>query len=179
MRTSAGDLEIVLEDIERALQAQLWYMALAVTLSIPDICSLLQRDEQTDGWPKEEKYVRWFDTFMGPKYGFFSGQDCYRVRGGVLHKGRFGHPKAKYDRVLFGVPGGRRIRELLSENNGGIMETALHLDLVTFCQEMIDCARSWYIMMKDDPNVKANMPYLVRFRPYGVSPHIVGVPIIA
>src|SRR5665213_2961362 len=58
-------LEMIFRDIERALEAKLWYLALAVTLSIPDICSLL---ELNDGWSNCNIFAAWFDKHVGKSY---------------------------------------------------------------------------------------------------------------
>lgn len=179
MRPSAGPLEIILSDIEKALQAELWYVALAVTLSLPDICSLLELPEEERS--KRRKYAAWFDRNMGRHYRFLTGDDCYSLRGGVVHHGKFGHVQARYDRIGFTFPGRNRPRigELLSEDNGGIKESMLVLDVEMFCSTMLAAVREWFTANANNPVVLANLPNVVRTQLHGVPPHIVGVPVIA
>jgi hypothetical protein len=99
-------LKLILRDINAALNAKLWFMAIAVTLSIPDICSLLELDYEKDGWSKQHKYAAWFDQWVKNKIRMMTGQDCYRLRGGVLHNARFHHPKDPNKRYIFILPGG-------------------------------------------------------------------------
>ncbi len=39
------ELEAIFREIEKALEAKLYYLAMAVSLSIPDICACLERDQ--------------------------------------------------------------------------------------------------------------------------------------
>lgn len=116
---------------------------------------------------------------MGRHYTQFTGNDCYSVRGGVLHHGKFGHEKARYDRLGFTLPSRTTLTESLSIACGDFEGSVLSLDLVMFCQNMIEAVRSWYGRKEHDPLVQANLPNLVRFRPEGIQSHAWGVPIIA
>jgi hypothetical protein len=55
----------------------------------------------------------------------------------------------------------------------------LHLDVVRFCQTIMDSARKWVISKAGDPFIERNLPNLVRYRPNGLPPFSVGVPTIA
>jgi hypothetical protein len=55
----------------------------------------------------------------------------------------------------------------------------LQLDLMMFCNQMIEAAQRWYDERHHDEVVAANLANLVRFRPEGIFPHFVGVPVIA
>jgi len=174
--TEPHPLEMVLRDIERALDAGLWYLALAVSLSIPDICSLLELEE---GWSNGNIFAAWFDKHVGKAYTNFTGEDCYKVRGGVLHKGQFGHKKLRYDRIFFSISPSIVLRETMGTNIGGLPGTVLSLDLILFCRTMVKAARAWAKATESDPIVVANLPSLVRLRPDGLPPYIVGLPVIA
>ena len=47
-------MELILKEIERALDAKLYYLALQASLTLPDICGALQSD---DGVAKNYKYI--------------------------------------------------------------------------------------------------------------------------
>lgn len=55
----------------------------------------------------------------------------------------------------------------------------LQLDVVLFCQAIMNAARAWAIAKADDPYVQKNLPFLVRYRPDGLPPFSIGVPTIA
>ena len=171
-------LETIFRDIERAIDAQLYYAAIALALSVPDICALLE-DEPGKAWSTEKKYVAWCEKNLDGRFHYLTALDIWRLRGGVLHQGSFfGHPKSRFNAVLFTLPNPQN--NTFHENHfegGG--KRAFNLDTVTFCSEIIDAARKWYEARKDDPSVSANINNLVRYRPNGLSPYMVGMPLIA
>ena len=95
-----------LDQVETAANmAQLYYLTLAGTLVIPDMCGAL---ESADGEATGAKYIAWVDTWVVPAYwdGFLTGADCYRFRCSFLHQGRTQHPMGSY-RLMFLEPGVR------------------------------------------------------------------------
>jgi hypothetical protein len=170
-------LEQILGDIEKALAAEFHYLAIAVSLTVPDICAALECD------PAQRReigktYIAWCKTNLEPNYKHFTAEDCYRLRCGVIHEGKFGHPKTPYDNVYFGVP---NTREFV--NHDGLItwngKTGLQLDARMFCETMIAAARGWLVSSATNPNVSTNMPHLVHLRPEGLPPFVNGVPVIA
>jgi hypothetical protein len=175
-------LEAILQDIRKAIEAKLYYLALSVTLSVPDICSTLEltwkpKDRIKDVGPR---YRKWCGRYLIPQYGVFTAEDCWALRGGVLHNGRlFGHPSEQYDRLVFTLPGRNMYDECVSRDNAGIPGSALQLDLVTFCERMTIAARRFLAETATNPVVQQNLNNLVRYRPNGIAPHFMGTPVIA
>lgn len=184
------ELSAILGEIERALEANLYYVAIAVALSMPDICACLECDPDNPIWANSEKYVAWCDANL--KFQNLDGTDLFRLRGGVLHQGHFGHPKSKFDRVIFFGPespirghdiilsvrddvsfGGIRAAEV------GLSGQILVLDAARFCRTIMDGAKQWVTSKRGDPFVERNLPNLVRYRPYGLPPFSIGIPTIA
>jgi hypothetical protein len=171
-------LELILQDIGKAIDAKLPYLAIAVSLSIPDICAAMEC-EPGKIWVNKVKYEAWCDANLIPKFTHITAQDCYRMRCGVIHQGNFGRSDDRYDRIAFTVPGmGVSMMETIFKDNGGVKETILSLDAKTFCQIMNDCAKAWEISKKSDANVTINMNNLIRFRPEGFPPQLVDVHLI-
>jgi hypothetical protein len=184
-----------LGEIDRALNANLYYAALAIALSVPDVCASLEFDPSQPSWSTQAKYEAWFNSHLSNSFKNLTASDCYRLRGGVLHQGHFRHPKATYDRIIFSLPnssfhahdiivtiapdvkiGGLTRGEITGRDKTG---TILYLDIVKFCRQIVEAAQLWAIANKDDQNVRANFENLVRSRPEGLPPFIVGVPLIA
>ena len=63
-------MELILKEIERALDAKLYYLALQASLTLPDICGALQSD---DGVAKNYKYIAWYDKRTGRSIYFRQG----------------------------------------------------------------------------------------------------------
>ena len=55
------ELTAILHEIERAIEAKLYYVAIAVALSVPDICACLELDPEAV-WATEKKYTTWWDN---------------------------------------------------------------------------------------------------------------------
>ncbi|MXP13316.1 hypothetical protein GRI44_00895 [Altererythrobacter confluentis] len=164
MSQLAGPLDIILNDIERALDTRLWYAALAVTLSLPDICSLLELPPE-EGWSKGWKYAGWFDRNLAQYHPEFTGGDCYKLRGGLLHNGRVRRDEARWDHIAFTTPDSPgRLHRCVFSNNGGIDETALMLDVEFFCRDVMEATRIWFSANLTNTIVQANLPNLLALR---------------
>lgn len=180
MEPGPSPLEEMFQEINAALEAKLYYLAIAVSLTIPDICAALECDPAKI-WVRPEQYVEWCDkNLIGPfKYIYVRGLDVYRLRGGVVHQGSFfGHPKMFFDHILFTLPNVHRAVMHMHFMQVGD-EKALVLDATTFCGDMMNAARQWYEQRKTEQNVRVNVRNLVRLRPDGMPPFIVGAPLIA
>jgi hypothetical protein len=163
-------METILAEIQRALNAKLYYLAVALSLTLPDICAAL---EAANGDTSGSKYKNWYNRYLASTYRNITAEDCWSLRCGVLHQGRFGHGRMQYARVIFTIPGhGPRLH-----NN--IMNDALNLDAVQFCQDVTNAVRTWYCEKSKDTNVVANLPNLMRYRTNGIEPYIVGMPVIS
>lgn len=86
MSVATTPLERIFQDIERALSYDLYYLALSVSLTIPDVCAALECDPDNI-WVTGEKYIAWCEKHLEPNYAWFTGEDCYRLRCGILHPG--------------------------------------------------------------------------------------------
>jgi hypothetical protein len=186
------ELDAILHEIEKALDAKLYYLAIAVALSVPDICACLEFDPDQPAWADRKTYATWCNAHLCSRFKNMDGDDLYNLRGGVLHKGRFEHQKARFNRVMFIGPESRIkvrgdiiITVAADVKFGGIgaadMRLAgkiLQLDLVFFCRSIMEAAREWAIANANMPNVQQNLPNLVRIRPEGFPPFSVGVPTV-
>ncbi len=171
MSANGSPLGALTDQIERAISAGLYYLAIVVALALPDICAAL---ESPNGEATRQRYKVWCDAWFLPKYHFLTSQDLYSMRCGVLHQGRLGHPNMQYARVLFTLPN--------ADNNvahHNIIYGALNLDVETFCHDMNSAVDQWYSAKQSDPSVQANLPRLVQFYPQGLDPYIGGLPLIS
>jgi len=192
MTQTPAELEAIFDEIWKANNAGLHYTALAVALSVPDICSCLEQ-EPGKIWAKTEKYIAWCDAHLVSRFKHLTGKDISDLRGGILHQGNFRHPKSAFDGVMFVGPnsairfqndiiitvapgvqiGGKTMEEI------GLGYRILVMEVVPFCTTIADAAREWVVAKASDPFVQSNLPRLVRFRPNGLPPFAVGVPVIA
>jgi hypothetical protein len=164
-----------LDEIERALGARLYQLALAGALAVPDIAAAL---EAQDGRSSRQGYERWFDahvalelvTWSGP----LTGASCYRFRCSLLHQGTVEDqkPPLKFRRLVFVDPAVNAVFHL---NQCG---DVLNLDLRLFCLAIVTAARRWLSAMSGTEPFRTNLEKCVRYRANGLPPAIIGVPVI-
>jgi hypothetical protein len=184
------EITSILREIERALDAKLYYLAITVSLAVPDICACLEFDPSSRKTSNIKTYVSWCESNI--RFKHLSGTDLYYLRCGVVHAGTFAHHKVPFDRVIFLTPespfkmhdefftvapgtelGGKSAESLRLSGR------LLHMDVLKFCTAIIESARAWSVSKSNDPYVQQNLPNLIRYRPDGFPPLSVGVPTIA
>lgn len=83
------------------------------------------------------------------------------------------NPSSNYSRILFIEPG-----TTTNVFHCNIMNDALNLDVGIFCTGMLNGAQSWLDSVRGTPRFSANYDKFVRRYPNGLSPYIVGIPVI-
>lgn len=169
-------MEMILLEIERAVRSNFYFLAIALGLTLPDICSALQtKNGKTD----DGLYRRWVKKYLKGIPGL-SPSDCWSLRCGVIHEGSLRIKNEQKHRVIFTLPhpsGARMLGgfTIIHEREG---VRALQVDAIQFCEEKIAGVRVWYQDLAEDPVVLKNLPGLVRFRPYGMYPFYAGIGVI-
>lgn len=196
MTTLPPPLESLFQEINRALEAGLYYAAIAISLSIPDVCSWLTVDpDPTKLWSNRRRqtdnYKAWFDANLASRFNNLTADDCYSMRCGVLHNGQFGRPDARFDKIIFLLPSTDPQRGQIRLGGdilvtiapgiafGDVTGRVLQIEAVWFCRQFIDAARKWAFDAANNPHVAENLERLVRYRPDGLPPYMVGLPLIA
>ena len=162
----------LLNQIQMALNLNLYYLALFVSLSIPDVCGAI---ESENGKAKKSRYINWFDKYVSHKYGdILTGEDCYYFRCSLLHRGSSQHQKSTFSRVLF-------IEPLLTTNiiHSSIANDALIIDVRIFCTDIIEGVLDWLRQNEGTELYERNYDKFMRRYPQGLSPYIKGVPVIS
>lgn len=91
--------------IKKAIECECYLPALALALTLPDICGQIEYPEliYTSGQRKgqrkgREQYIKWYDSHVKPLYYItdkdaptnqFDGYTCYALRCSLLHAGNF------------------------------------------------------------------------------------------
>jgi len=164
-------MQNLLDQIQKGLEDDLYYLSLFAALAIPDICGAIDSE---NGEADFSKYKNWFDEYVAPKYsGSLVGEDCYRFRCSLLHQGSSQHPKSSYSRVLFVEP---TATTNVFHNN--IMNDALNIDVRIFCNDIIEGAKKWLQKVENTDLYKQNYNKFMKRYPNGLKPYIVGVPVI-
>lgn len=145
----------LIQAVEIALATRNWYGALAVALTLPDICGKI--DAPTAG--SRARYAQWFETYVGHKYVsyvgvdrqrhvFLSGDDCYALRCAYLHEGSdditLQRARDALDRfrMVVSPPGS------VFHNNR--VNSKLQLDVAHFCRDILSGIHQW---LKSNPEI--------------------------
>lgn len=160
-----------LDQVKRGLDANLYYLSLLAALAIPDMCAGL---EATDGITNSSRYKAWYDKHCAAICSFLVGEDCYYYRWSMLHQGTSQNPGSSFSRVLFIEPG--MTTNVLHCN---VLRDALNIDVRLFCLGIVEAAESWLTSVEGTEPFESNIDRFVHRYPSGLSPYIVGVPVIS
>lgn len=132
-----------INSIYKAINSECYLPALALTLTLPDICGQIE-------YPKEKnvnsRYTKWFDKYVGPsmidtKSIKFNGELCYKLRCSFLHSGTFDMQK-NYN-IIFKLHVGNSIATYSSfaslEDN-----KIIDIDVRTICFFICEAAKNYY-----------------------------------
>lgn len=174
-------MESLLTQIEKGIDANLYYLSLFISLSIPDICAAL---ESSDGKTSGTKYKKWVNNYLvsikPSMYGErLSADHIWLFRCALLHQGRTTKDGIEYQRILFFEPGIETGLHVASCCIVGAKtkDKSLLIDINKFCTDIISAARLWVKENEANPNYQKNYERLIKRYPKGVSP-VFGVPII-
>jgi hypothetical protein len=149
----------LLNEINRAASSGMPFLAISMTVALPDICvSLASPNGTTSG----TQYKDWCRDNLGNNFSNLTPDDVWSVRCGVLHTGRFGHPNFGFAGIVFMPPDGRShfINSIL-----GTPGNEMYLySVVEFCKNFTDAVDAWVTKNISDVNVQANLPRLMQYR---------------
>lgn len=152
--------------VEKSLEDQNWYAALALALTLPDICAKLESPQGGSA----KRYSAWANKYFAPKYTseigaareehvFLSGNDLYALRCAVLHEGsdstieqRARESLEKFFLVEPPQDG------LLHCNQLGVM---LQLQVDILCRDICLSVREWIDELGHDDKIHARIASLM------------------
>lgn len=162
----------LLAQIESSLKNNEFYLALFVSLAMPDICGALgSKNGQANG----NRYKAWFDKYVSHNYrGNLDGSNCYAFRCATLHQGRAKHKNLGYSRILFADPASSGI---VMHNN--VLNDALNIDVRHFCQDIVKGVRAWLKDMTGNVNFDNHYLHFLKRHKGGLAPYISGIDVFS
>ena len=152
---SVPPLTPLLEEINKAASQGLFFLAVSMTVALPDICaSLASPNGQTTG----PKYKQWCLDNLGSDFSHLTPDDIWSLRCGVLHNGSFGDVSKRIARVILKLPGNVTHINALVAGDGYVYS------VVEFCKNFTDAVDRWFQKNINDPNIKTNLPNLMQYR---------------
>jgi hypothetical protein len=142
-----------------------WYAALALALTIPDICGRLE----TPAMGSQARYVGWYDRYLLRKYQhpvgpsrtlhtFLCGADCYALRCAYLHQGEFGIEDQRAQQALLNFHFTPPQPGMFIHNNQ--MDNVLQLQVDVFCEDVCVGAARWLEAVSADADIQARLARL-------------------
>jgi hypothetical protein len=163
-----------LDAIEHSIESKNWYAAVALALTIPDICGWLE----DPGKSSKQRYMEWFNNYLlpkykndsrGPNFAFLTGGDCYALRCAFLHEGGDDISRQKANEVLSRITFSTTDSHLIRVN-----DEVLLLNVSKFCKEVCDAVRSWITDMGIRQEIQERMKELisVKIEPFILYPGV-------
>lgn len=161
-------MDRMIREIRGALEARLFGLALQGSLALVDICGGLTA---RDGIARGATFKAWFTANLGEEYPELSPEDVWQLRCGILHQGRA--KSCNYDALLFTLPDGRG-----NSVHHARINDVLNLDLILFCTSLLDAVEVWWRDNRLIEPIWSHSRHIVRVRPNGLEPYIVGLPVL-
>ena len=147
-------LESILADLDSCVERQLYYPALLVALTIPEICITLAFDKNV--MVKEKHYAAFIERYTDSTRLGMTGVECYQLRCGIVHRADFaGHPKSGSTHVIFTLPNTQTVINGITMEAG--TKTAKMFDLSSFCDAIVAAAKAWFVDNALHPLVLNNL----------------------
>jgi hypothetical protein len=163
-------LYALFDEIKRAVDAGLNFLAISATVSIPDICAALADKE---GKTSKSKYLKWCqDHIKNNQYYDDAFKDLYSLRCNLLHEGRTNSVTGRFNRFIF-VPKNPQISV-----NAARINDASFQSVGSFCDHICLSAYNWLEVNKNTGYVLENSKKLVQYRTR-LLPYVEGIPILA
>lgn len=157
-------MERLIADLLRAIDAEAWHAALALSLALPDICGYVDSPGKASG----ARYSEWFDQHLAAIYRggpgaskqFLSGDDCYALRCAYLHQGEFDITDQRARQALtkfrFVVPP----PSFTIHRN--LVDDVLQLQVSEFAMDMIQAVEKWLPSVAADADKAGRLASLAK-----------------
>ncbi len=144
-------MEQIVTSIKRSLEVQLWMPALALALTLPDVCSQIEYPEYAGPGSTGKRYPKWFECWVKEKLFRIghdgkefpmSGEDCYAFRNAFLHVGEAKLQKPHKANYKIIKPTAGNLAHMTTQELLG-KPTVLLVGTTPFCGAVCDGAIEW------------------------------------
>lgn len=142
-------MERIISDIRNSLENKCYFAALALTLTLPDICGSAEYPSYKDNVPK--RYIEWAEKYIGKLdegTPYLSGEIIYNIRNKFLHRGepslntkKINDESNKVDCFYFVIGDATKIWSCQACINS---QRAMVYDITYFCELITNCAELYY-----------------------------------
>ena len=141
----------ILKEIEKALKEEMYYSALALTLTLPDICGRAEYGKKSN----RERYEKWMENYViqdfeNPdelsQFKSFTPKNCWELRNSILHSG---NKKTKFKQLY--LTNGNLFSITLYKKDSKY-NLKLTIGVKYFCSKICKAAETYYNENKEKFN---------------------------
>ncbi len=158
-------MELILQDIQRALDAGASYAALAAAVTLPEMCGRCeQQDIYSTSGRNNAKHVfeRFVSAYLANWEIGLTGADLYNLRNGLSHRGQATQRNKTLRYVFFPPVAGATVNNNRRTVNGEIVR--LNIDLRKFCHDISNAVRQWMANNAGNTVVQKNLENILQSR---------------
>jgi hypothetical protein len=169
----------MINDVHRASEIGAWHAALALTLTLPEICA------KASG----QRYPEWFDRYVAPAFHVpprvvgdpswvaITGHDAYALRNAFHHSGN--DDLSVYKRANESFLGRITLTESSRVAGTGVrklrvpfhdQKAQLVLPVGDLCEQVLDGVTRWALDFAFDREVQSKLEQLVTIKPRSTTP---------
>jgi hypothetical protein len=150
-------MDFIFTEIAKSLECKLYYAAFLMALTLPDICAALESD---NGRTTGARYKAWLNSnYLNGRPTSLNANSLYQYRCGIVHQSSV--PGDESFRIVFAVnPNPKMVAH--DNYTFGPAGQEIMYDLRVLCNELVEAARTWFAAHENDPNVKVNLPKLIK-----------------
>lgn len=156
-------IDLYIKDIRNCLENKCYFAALSLTLTLPDICGMIEYPDETS---VTKRYINWYDKYIGDQLknqrfdkseSYISGEIVYNLRNQFLHQGNPNIDREKVKEEVNRID--RFILELGDEiavqECRGVFEAgnasfrSAYLNIAHLCESVCLTAEWYYSINKD------------------------------
>jgi len=167
----ASQLQPLLHSIRAAVNDKNWHSALALTLTLPDICARIET-----GQKGKRRYIKWWTDNFGHSHAYGSGpsehvkgEEVYLLRCAYLHEGSDSLDAADRQKLNALI---EKFKFVISNDHLKKQRTTVLLNVQTFCLDMCSRVEGWEKnVLSKDPNMQNRADELSKiYLPLRISP---------
>ena len=155
-----------LDSIKLSLETNNYFSAIAIALTLPDICASIEAE---DNKTSRDKYCRWFNKYLVDKYTIFStdrnivvfsAKECYATRCSFLHQGT--HITEHQDIISKEKNAVKSVNFMNDTIFKGYIRLGdeITIDVKSFCQNMIIAVEQWILETRDNDSISKKISFL-------------------
>lgn len=161
-----------MEEIQLAIDAQLWRLALFGVMTLPDIAAALG---SADGNTNGARYRAWWTANVPQqRQRYLPAAEAWKLRCSMLHQAS-GLQQEQTDRRVVFILDGPVTTDGRADGPGSLVIA----DLARFTKDVLGATRSWLRAAENNANYQRNVDRLVQVRPEGFPPVLGGMTVLA